>query len=89
MTTTLNIPEDLLARTRQLTQATSDQDAILRAVEAFAARGESVPANVRPTLLPPIDNGVAPRDQADLIPLLGTFSDFDLPDEEDHYADLR
>ena len=89
MTTTLDIPENLLARARQLTHATSDQEAILRAVEAFAARGEPTSSTATPTLLPPVDNGAAPYTQAELIALLGTFSGFDISDEEDHYSDLR
>lgn len=87
MATILNIPESLLARARQLTQATSDQEAILRAVEAFAARGE--PTFPPASLLPPVSNGATPYTTTELVELLGTFSGFDIPDEEDHYSDLR
>jgi hypothetical protein len=89
MTKTLDISPQLLERARQLTQASSDEEAIILAVEAFAARGEAIDPADHENVFSPVAASPRSLRQADLIPLLGTFSDFELPEEEDHYKDLR
>jgi hypothetical protein len=62
MTKPLDIPPQVLERTRELTHAATDEEAILRALVAFNARGE--PTSAAPVLT---------RAQAEAIALLGTF----------------
>jgi predicted nucleic acid-binding protein len=72
MNKSLDIPPQVLARARELTHAMTDEEAILRALKAFNARGEAIARDDDP-----------PTCQADLIKYLGTFNDFMTPEQLD------
>ena len=69
MTKPLDISPDVLERTRRLTHAASDEEAIVRALDAFNARGEELER-------PAVPDDFEPQCQADLVRYFGTFKDF-------------